>query len=164
MTTPQEDRGSDFHRKLQNLKLVIGEKQLRIDFVKTGDQIALQCFDLAKTLEIEEMLNEMNTQLLQGAGKVNLDFGSVQLDRDNEDANGSTSYRVFLDLSWEKLDEGSFTEGWSAGSIETAAEILDEEGALRVGRIFVGGEMLPSPGRSVIEDALVRQFRLQLEL
>ena len=41
MTMPQEDRGSDFHRKLQNLKLEIGEKQLRIDFVKTGDQIAL---------------------------------------------------------------------------------------------------------------------------
>ena len=162
MTTPQDDRGSDFHRKLQNLKLDIGEKQLRIDFVKDGDQIALQCFDLVKTLEIEEMLNEMNTQLLQGVGKVDLNFGSAW--RDNEDANGLISYSVFLDLSWEKLDEGSFAEGWPAGSIETAAEILEEEGALRVGRIFIGGKILPSPGRSVIEDALVREFRLQLEL
>lgn len=164
MTTPQEERGSDFHRKLQDLRLEIGEKQLRIEFVKNGDQIALQCFDLAKTLEIEEMLKEMNTQLLQGAGRVDLDFRSVQLDGDTEDADGSISHRVFLELSWEKLEEGPFIEGWAPGSIETVAEILDEEGALRVGRVYVGEELLPSPGRSVIEDALVRQFRRQLEL
>ena len=151
MKTPQEQGISDWERQMRDINLEIGEKELRLSFVKDGDQLALQCFQLADTLGITQLMVEMNSVLLRGAADHpgSLDFFV------GDDSDG---HIVRYELFW--LED----ERLLGGSIRAEVEILEEEGTLRVGRIFVGDQLLPSPALSVIQDALLREFRIQVQL
>ena len=165
MTTPQENSSSSlWRRKLQDLELEIGERQFRQSVVKDGNQLAIQCFELAETLGIVEMMKDINTELLGGGGDVDYDFSRAPNDLPDEVWDDSTEH-VYFALRWEKVDTDSlFGEGLPGGMIEVTIEILLEEGTLRVGRIFVGEHLMRSPGLPVIQDALLRELRNQLEM
>lgn len=164
MTTSPGERSSGWDQKLKDLNLAIRRKQFRRSLVKDGDEIVDKCFDLAETLRIEGSMNDINRELMEGEGWTGSDFSREKFDWADEQGNKLTSHFAHFGLTWNEVQK-SHDEIWPAGSISVDVEIVEtEEDSLRVGRIFVGDELMPTPALSHIQDALLQELRRQLEL
>ena len=121
------------------------EDQAEIDRQRT------ELTHLANTLQISQLLEEMNTSLLDGTGKVEQDISSEPVEGDAEDSD-------LDELDVEEADVISAFRIWEDRELVVDLGISDNGTYLQVNNVDI------RPEREALEQALLEGFRDELDV